>query len=65
MSDLLPITLGDMIEEVTDELNYRKHAWQRRMQDASLALRHQLERRLEIMREIKRHLEAERDHRTR
>jgi hypothetical protein len=59
----VPITLADMIEEVTDELNYRERAFTRRMRDAGMALQNQLQRRIEIMRAIKRHLEAERDRR--
>jgi hypothetical protein len=61
MPDLLPITLDDMIAEIDEELGYRAHVFPRRMQGAGLVLRNRLQRRLEIMREIKVHLEAERE----
>lgn len=61
MPDLLPITISDMIAEIDEELGYRAYVFPKRMRGAGLALRNRLQRRLDIMREIKVHLEAERD----
>jgi hypothetical protein len=61
MPELLPITLDDMVKEVDQEISFRERAFPRRAQSAGLALRNQLQRRIDVMRAIKAHLEAERD----
>ena len=57
----LPITLADMIAEVALEIRFREQVFPRRAMGASLALRNQLDRRMDVMRAVLRHLEAERD----
>jgi hypothetical protein len=50
-----------MIAEIAEELSYRERALPRRLQSAGLGLRNQLQRRIDVMRAILAHLEAERD----
>jgi hypothetical protein len=58
-----PITLDDMIAEIETELQFRADVFPRRMQTAGLALQNQMRRRVDVMKAIKAHLEAERDRR--
>jgi hypothetical protein len=50
-----------MVAEIDEELRHRAYVFPRRMQGAGLALRNRLQHRLDVMRAIKAHLEAERE----
>ncbi len=52
-----PISLEDMLEELDQEISFRERAFPRRAQSAGLALRNQLQRRIDVMRAVKSLLE--------
>jgi hypothetical protein len=62
MSDLLPVTLDDMIAEVRRELTMRERWYPLWKKEASRNKRNQLDRQWDVMEAILKHLEEERDH---
>jgi hypothetical protein len=59
MRELCPPTLADMVAECDEELRYRASVYDRRKANAGLALRNQLDRKVEVMKAIRAHLAAD------
>lgn len=62
MSDLLPVTLDEMIAEARRELEMRQRVYARWRQGSGRAGRAKLDRQYDVMAAIVEHLEEERRH---
>lgn len=60
MPDLLPVTIDDMIEEVKRELEMRTRLYPIWKRDASRNKQARMDRQLDVMEAILKHLEAQR-----
>lgn len=60
MSDLLPVTIDDMIEEVRRELKLRQRLYPQWQRDAGRNKRNMMDRQYHVMNAVLLHLEAQR-----